>query len=118
MLKTLVFQVVILQKSIKLLRKKQKKPKEISKERSSEIAYQRHAALEYSEKHRHQHRFWREASTMLLPRAHHTTRCQPLRDGDRKAVHRQTNSNQYDRENIHRRMYELRFTNEYENYVN
>lgn len=44
------------------------------------------------------------------------TRCQPLRDGDRKAVHCQANSNQYDRENIHRRMYELRFTNEYENY--
>ena len=55
---------------------------------------------------------------MLLPRAHYTTRCQPLRDGDRKAVHCQANSNQYDRENIHRRMYELRFTNEYENYEN
>ena len=33
MLKTQGFQAVILQKSIKLLRKKQKKPKEINKER-------------------------------------------------------------------------------------
>lgn len=90
---------------------------EIGKERAREIAYQRHSALEQAEEQCHQHRLGREASTMLLPRAHHATRCQSFRDRHRKAIHRQTDSNQYDRENIHREIYKLRFTHKYENYV-